>query len=222
MKYLRVEATPDPAATPPFFELIADAPFVTETRLVDWNLGDIDNPTVLFSVTGDIDRFRAQIAETQVLQQWDLTPIDDETFYLYLQVDPPPLLEAVMGVFTMEGLVVVKPLVYRDGSVRARLVAESAVLRTAFESAPEVVDLDIRAIGAYDGGRIDPAASLTDRQRGALEAALDLGYFEQPRSATQADVADRLDCSSSTASEHLRKAQATIVRQAMAWKSSGR
>lgn len=45
----------------------------------------------------------------------------------------------------------------------------------------------------------------TDEQRRALLAALELGYFEVPRGAQLADVADHLGISSQAASERLRR-----------------
>ncbi len=53
------------------------------------------------------------------------------------------------------------------------------------------------------------------RQRAAVRAAVDLGYYDQPRRATHGDVAERLGCAASTASEYLRKAEAKLVRAAM-------
>jgi predicted DNA binding protein len=133
-------------------------------------------------------------------------------FYLYLRVDPAPVRESILEVRTAEGLVVAKPVVYREGVVRARLVGEPPALQDVLEAFPAAVEVDVRAVGEYTEGRADPVAALSDRQREALEAALELGYFEQPRAATHADVAERLGCASSTASEHLQKAQASLVR----------
>ncbi|NIW27840.1 MAG: helix-turn-helix domain-containing protein, partial [Actinobacteria bacterium] len=77
---------------------------------------------------------------------------------------------------------------------------------------PEAVSVEVREIGAVSGP--NPAARLSDRQREAVEAGLELGYYEVPRAATHRDVADRLGCSPSTASEHLQKAEAKLVRAA--------
>jgi len=52
---------------------------------------------------------------------------------------------------------------------------------------------------------------LSDRQREATDAALDLGYYEIPREADHRDVASALDCAPSTTAEHLRKAEAKLV-----------
>jgi predicted DNA binding protein len=56
---------------------------------------------------------------------------------------------------------------------------------------------------------------LSDRQREAVTVALELGYYNQPRGATHEDVAAELDCAPPTASDHLQKAEATIIRAAM-------
>ncbi|NNC24743.1 bacterio-opsin activator, partial [Salinisphaera sp. USBA-960] len=57
------------------------------------------------------------------------------------------------------------------------------------------------------------SSQLTDRQRAALETAVATGYYEIPREGSVADVADALDCSTSTAGELLRKSEATVLRE---------
>jgi predicted DNA binding protein len=53
---------------------------------------------------------------------------------------------------------------------------------------------------------------LADRQAELVEIALELGYYAVPRTASHEDVAGAAGCVPSTASEHLRKAEATLVR----------
>lgn len=48
---------------------------------------------------------------------------------------------------------------------------------------------------------------LTTRQRDVLETAFEMGYFERPRDATASEVADELEITPSTFSEHLAAAQ---------------
>jgi predicted DNA binding protein len=52
---------------------------------------------------------------------------------------------------------------------------------------------------------------LTERQREALTAAVTHGYYDIPREADHEDVAAAMDCAPSTASEHLRKAEAMVM-----------
>ncbi|QPV63587.1 helix-turn-helix domain-containing protein [Halosimplex litoreum] len=52
---------------------------------------------------------------------------------------------------------------------------------------------------------------LTDRQQEVLETAMEMGYFERPRSANATQVAERLDISPSTFAEHLASAQSKVL-----------
>jgi predicted DNA binding protein/PAS domain-containing protein len=58
-------------------------------------------------------------------------------------------------------------------------------------------------------GGLDP--DLTDRQAQALEVAYRAGYFEWPREHNAEEVAERMDITSATFHNHLRKAEATLV-----------
>lgn len=127
--------------------------------------------------------------------------------------DASPLSAAVFRALTRTGLVVDLPVVYREGSVHATFVGEAGALQSALDAFPSAVTVDVEEVGAFGGG--NPASALSDRQREAVLAGLELGYYTVPRQATHRDVAARLGCAPSTASEHLQKAEAKLVRVAM-------
>lgn len=52
---------------------------------------------------------------------------------------------------------------------------------------------------------------LTDRQTEVLRRALEMGYFERPRSATAGEVAASLDINRATFAEHLASAQRKLL-----------
>ncbi|WP_096393170.1 helix-turn-helix domain-containing protein [Halorubrum trapanicum] len=54
---------------------------------------------------------------------------------------------------------------------------------------------------------------MTDPQREVLVTAHEMGYFDTPRTATMADVADELGVSSASLSERLRRAQDHLVAE---------
>jgi predicted DNA binding protein len=56
----------------------------------------------------------------------------------------------------------------------------------------------------------------TDRQYEVLQTAHEMGYFAQPKEATSADVAARLDISVPTFSEHLAVSQQKLLDQLLA------
>lgn len=61
-----------------------------------------------------------------------------------------------------------------------------------------------------------PADGLTDCQRTALGTAHEMGYFEIPRRASLAEVAEELGITASSLSERLRRAQSHLVETTVA------
>jgi predicted DNA binding protein len=91
----------------------------------------------------------------------------------------------------------------------------SAEIQAAVEQMPDLIDVTVTEVGGLEAvpGVLD--SLLSDRQREALETAFDLGYYEVPRTASHEDVADAMDCAPSTAAEHLRKAESTLLRSVL-------
>lgn len=58
--------------------------------------------------------------------------------------------------------------------------------------------------------------ALTARQREVVEVAHEAGYYEVPRTASVADVAERLELDPSTVGEHLQRAQRNLVSRILA------
>lgn len=109
------------------------------------------------------------------------------------------------------------------------LMEEIRVTRTGWIQAGWFADRDVlerfRAFWQRNGGftlrRLSregddgPADGLTDRQREALLAAREMGYFEVPRRASLGEVADELGITASSLSERLRRAQDCLVERAV-------
>lgn len=77
------------------------------------------------------------------------------------------------------------------------------------------ISLDVRRIYSVSGERFDMEYGLTAKQREVLVTALEKGYFNVPREATQQDLADSLDIQSSAVSETLRRATAELVANSL-------
>ncbi|WP_321169338.1 helix-turn-helix domain-containing protein [Halorubrum salinum] len=65
----------------------------------------------------------------------------------------------------------------------------------------------------YVQQRLNPDELLTDRQREILLEAVDLGYYEVPRTCTLTEVADHVGIPKSTCSEVLQRVERTVVRE---------
>lgn len=217
MKSVRLTGRPVPGAAPEIFRLIADSAHVDEARLVGWNLGDATQVTALFALRGDVPPFRSSLPDDPAVVTADVAAVDDRRFVLLLRMAPADssLMRAMFEALRRAGLVVVKPVRYAEGQVHARIVGETDAVQSFVDTIPPEVEVDIREVGAGGYDPTSPTSGLSDRQREAVLAALELGYYDAPRAATHEDVAAALDCAPSTASEHLKRAEAKLVRRAM-------
>ncbi|WP_276301833.1 helix-turn-helix domain-containing protein [Halorussus lipolyticus] len=212
MKYLRVSARIDPDRAPEFLRLLADSPDVQETRVLDWNRAESVS-TVLYAIDGDIESFRASATDTPGIDSVEVTATEQNPSYVLVEARPLaiPVFDSVFQVLSRSGMVVRKPIIYRDCKVFGRIVGRSEPVEAALESAPNAFDLRVDEIRTYRGDPKRPEVALSDRQREAVEAALRLDYYDQPRGATHEDIADELGCAPATASDHLQKAERKIM-----------
>lgn len=224
MKRLRITARIDEGRAAPFYAMLADASHIEETHLLEWNTTVRDLDTVLFAIRGDAEPFATVAPETQGIESVTLSATDREWTDALVEMRPQsiPTFAAIRQARTRPGLVVRKPIVYRDGAMSFRVVGDPTTLQAAIEASPDAMEVQLDEIETYRGAFERPAATLSDRQREAVEAAIELGYYDRPRGATHEDVADELDCAPPTASEHLQKAEATLVTAAMAGFGPGR
>lgn len=216
MKHLRVTARVDPDASPAFFDLLARSPAVSEARVLDWNEARDGVMTLLYAIDGDTEPLAA-MTETPGIESIALAATGNGRSHALVEARPAaiPTFEAIHRSRARGGLVVRLPIVYRDGAMVFRVVGDPAPLQAGIDEAPEGLDIRVDEIGSLGSGLGRPASALSDRQREAVAVAVDLGYYEQPRTATQADVASELGCVPATAGDHLQRAEAKLARAAI-------
>ena len=212
MKYLRVRLRFAEPALHPMQRFVRDSDRVERDLLLHGTTGAGDWDTLLFYVEGDADAYAAALEAADPIHDYDLTPLDEDGFYAYVEQDPSPLDETLFETFSRSGVIVVPPVEFdSEGTAELTILGKPDALQSAVESLPEAVEADVERIGEYAAGRgrFDPG--LTDRQYDAVAAAVELGYYETPAECSVADVADELDCASGTAAEHLRKAERKVM-----------
>lgn len=217
MKQLEISATLDSGVLPSFYATISDSPAVTELRVIDWNLAADRAGTLLYAIDGAADVFRDAAIETTGVENVTVSRTGQSTSYALLNARPAaiPFFSTFMAVTARANLIVRKPLVYGDSRSYGRVIGRSEVLQAALDEIPEGIDLHIERIREFPFDTADWTDSLSDRQQEAIETALQLGYYEQPRNATHADIATELGCAPNTATTHLQKAEAKLVRTAL-------
>jgi predicted DNA binding protein len=103
------------------------------------------------------------------------------------------------------------PLVVEDGVMSFAITAS----RADFEEFGDRLDAsglryELESVVHHDDSSSGP---LTDRQLECLTVAWRMGYFEVPRDASLAEVADALDVDTSTVSETVRRGTARVLEQ---------
>lgn len=116
------------------------------------------------------------------------------------------------------GASLVPPLVWSDGRLAIRFVVPDgrppASWHVRHPGARLVMKRAIAPRDVFDlvGGTADWLSALTPRQAEVLLRAVDSGYYEVPRRVPVGPIARRLGIARSTAEEHLRAAESTLVR----------
>lgn len=213
MKYLRLTGRPDPERAPAAFTVLADSPYVDEARLLEWNPTDSRGLTGFFEVEGNREAVEGALGALAEVVSVETAPAGENAFYQLVTLDGErhAIIQRVFDWVTSDGLIVRKPIVYRDGAVHAQFVGSAGAIQQVVDGLPAFVDIAVHEIG---GGGFAPGnllEALSSRQREAIVAATAAGYYDDPKQATHEDIAAALGCAPSTASEHLRKAESKLV-----------
>lgn len=217
MKHLRVTADVDREIAPSFFTALAGSAAIDEVRVVDWSMAAEESVTLLYEIDGTPEPL-STVRESSAVESVEVSATDRPPFYAMVTVraDATAMSSAISCALERRGLLVRKPLVYRDMTIHASAVGDPGPLQDAMEHLPPSYDLTVEEIGTYRGGPGPSGATLSDRQREVVAAALEAGYYDRPRGTTHEELAERLDCAPATVSEHLQKAEAALVKAAMA------
>lgn len=214
MRYLRAELDQPEWMRHPMQEFLARSEVMEREELLAWNHSREDVQFALFFVVGDVAAYRERIDEVAPIRRYELTVVDDTSFYAYVCQEYTEADEAFLRGFAELDLVVVPPLVWdSDGRLRLTIVGPGEGLTAVVESLEGSADIGVEVleVSEYDRRHGALTGGLTDRQYRALETASELGYFIVPRAASLATVAEELGVAESTASELLRRAESNVV-----------
>lgn len=217
MKSLRLRLELDEATVHPMHEFVCRRDDFTRTRLLHWNPDVGRSNSLVFHVEGsDPDAYADALADVDEIDTFHLSVRDAGSFYVYVREQQTEADARLVGAFSSGDLLVVPPIEYRsDGSMVFSLVGTAEAIQTAVDRTPDGIDVDVLRITEYDAEAVDPMLRVTPRQREAVAVAVEVGYYGATREGSVADVAESLDCSTATAAEHLRKAEAEIMSRAV-------
>lgn len=213
MKYVSLALTQPPGERHPMHEFVIETDGYEVSRQLEMNLLDDGYWTSLFHIVGwPIEPYEAALEAADGIIDYEISARPNETFYLYVYNEPSEMDDQLIDAARQRGLVVVGPVEFRaDGTIRLTMVAPAEAIHQTLDEVPEAVGVDVLSIGEYHARHFAGGGDLTERQYEAVTAAVECGYYEEPRTGSVAEVADRLDCASGTAAELLRRAEATVM-----------
>jgi hypothetical protein len=211
MHAARVALRVPEASLHPMHRLVCETPTLRREVVLERDATG-ETTTLLLFVEGDRDTYEATLDAVPTVEEWT-TDDADGGFYVYVRARLRDQERGYLDALERDGLLVVPPVELReDRTIRLSLVGDADALSSAVEGFPDELSVDVLHTGAYRRG---DGATLSERQREAVRAAWEVGYYELPRSGDLEDVAARLDCGTSAASDLLRRAERRLAAESL-------
>lgn len=169
--------------------------------------------TIVFKAFGtDVETYETALVEAEHILSYELSRLPGDSFFIAADERPDATGTRQVTTVTWGGLIVIPPVIFDgNGMVLMILAGTNEALQSTVEQLPEGRGLKVvRARECTGPGNVS-AGSSPSRRRGAVEAAVDCGYYREPRTGAVVDMAARPDCSTSTAAEYLRKVEMRVM-----------
>ncbi|MDQ2051749.1 helix-turn-helix domain-containing protein [Natronolimnohabitans sp. A-GB9] len=152
------------------------------------------------------------------------TTIDGSDLHVIVQSCACPIEESIIRRFERHNCVHLPPTVYRNGWEHYSAIGfDESDVTALLAELDEDREIDVLSKTSIEERHVPHSSlfsvdrlfdGLTDRQLEALRIALDAGYYDQPRNASVAELAEETTVARATFEEHLRKAENKLVTNA--------
>ncbi|MFB6082914.1 MAG: helix-turn-helix domain-containing protein [Halorientalis sp.] len=198
----------------PLDEAIVEHPELSREAALHFDLMSDGTSVLLYHITGDADELERLLAEEESALSYDVFDVEDDGVRAHVRFASNTVLSAMIQLMDEYDLIVDPPVDIDDeGGLHMSVAGEFGKIREAARMRPGDIEIELQEDDSGPVDRVDVTALLTERQLEVLEVALEKGYYEIPRQATNEDIAAELDCSTSTVGEHLRKIESRIISQ---------
>ena len=212
MKYLRLTLDQSETTMHPMHRFAIESGEITAYQLLHGNISADEINTFLFYLEGDFGDYEAELKSVPMIEDYDITSVDDDSFYLYVQERSAGIERKLLEAFSQPSLIVLPPIEYTpEGTVEVTVVGKPENLHIALDAVPSEIQIEVGEVGEYNEIHSLLASTLTDRQVEALQTGVQLGYYELPRTTTVGEIAEKMGCAAGTAAEHLQKAESKLI-----------
>jgi predicted DNA binding protein len=215
MRYLTVLVKPDGGrAFHPLGKELTDDPSINRRAIHHIELLDDDTVLLFAEASGSKERYK-QIMEKSPHVISHLTAGDDR-WMAVSQFEPTEAVRRSLELQRESLLVIETPIHFTsENHLKVTYLGTDETFGKLYEYADEMEQLtfDILKMGAYEVDNSSFNRMITSRQEEVLEAAVDLGYYSEPREASLEDIGEVIGISPGTVGEHLRKAEERVFTE---------
>jgi predicted DNA binding protein len=212
MRYLTVVVKPNGGGTfHPLGGRLADDPSIERRAIHHVELLGDDTVLLLAEASGSQERYR-QIMEGSPHVISYLTAGEDR-WMAVSQFEPTAEVRRSLELQRESLLVVDTPIRFTsENALKVTYLGTDETFRKLYEYVEEVdyMTVDVLETGDYEAGGSSFSRMITSRQEEVLEAAVELGYYSEPRQASLEDISDVVGITPGTAGEHLRKVEERV------------
>lgn len=210
MRFIDLTVEPKHSAQSGLDQQLAQSDEIVREELLNWRMSEELVLNTLSFIHGDPETYSDMHTAAETIQDHSIRRVDDERFYAYVQ-QAGALETSWWTAFFAYDFIHVPPVIYEDGIVGLTILGEFDALQDVISNLSDEVTITVESVGDYHGQGKRVTDRLTTRQFRALRAAADCGYYAVPRDGSLEDVAAELECTESTASDLLRRAERELV-----------
>jgi len=215
MRYLTVLVKPDgDSAFHPLGGKLSDEPSIERRAIHRVELLADDTVLLLAEASGSQERYEQIMAESPHVIEY-LTAGDDR-WMAVSQFEPTETVRRTLKLQRDSFLVIDTPIRFTsEDYLKVTYLGTEDTFRDLFEyvEAVDSITVDILNMGDYEVNRSSFSRILTARQEEVLEAAVDLGYYSEPRQASLEDIGEVVGIAPGTVGEHLRKVEERVFSE---------
>jgi predicted DNA binding protein len=215
MRYLTVVLKPgDGRAFHPLGKKLTDEPAINRRAIHHIELLDDDTVLLFAEASGSKDRYNQLMQASPHVISY-LTAGDDR-WMAVSQFEPTEAVHRSLELQRESVLVIETPIqLTSENHLKVTYVGTDETFSNLYEYAEEMehVTVDILEMGDYEPDKSTFHRMITSRQEEVLEAAVELGYYSDPRQASLADIGEVIGISPGTVGEHLRKAEERVFTE---------
>lgn len=216
MRQITITLQPMDAPIHPVSQQLANEPSITREYVHYLNRQPDGTSILLYQARGEVTEIGPVLEASPDIHEYFARPAG-EKLHLYLHFDPNRTISDLFDLLDSNRIALVLPITCTSsGGFRVTTVGPEPELDSALEMIPESIDLTVNSICEFRPDRAQAGFGLTNRQLEIVSAAVEEGYYDVPKEASCADVAERVGLSQATVGEHLQKIEGQVLRSLVA------